>query len=102
MLFLTTHTPSVTTHLVAEWIVVVNSMTVAVGNVTDAVLAEGGGSESVPAIAVDLGRDAAAKGEGGEGVVVCEEDHGVDQLRKGPAVLLCLQKALEKIKGKIK
>ena len=76
------------------------SVTVAVGNVTDAVLAEGGWSERVSAFAVDLGRDAAAKGEGGEGVVVCEEDHGVDELCEGPAVLLRLQKALEKNKGK--
>lgn len=74
------------------------SMAVAIGNVTDAVLAEGGGSESVTAVAVDLGRDAAAEGERGEGVVVCEEDHGVDQLCEGPAVFLCLQKALEKNK----
>lgn len=55
-----------------------NGMTVAIGNVTDAVLAEGGRSESVPAVAVDLRRDAAAESEGSEGVVVCEEDHGVD------------------------
>lgn len=54
------------------------SMAVAVGNVADAVLAEGGGSESVSAVTVDLGCDAAAEGERGEGVVVCEEDHGVD------------------------
>lgn len=54
------------------------SMTIAVGNVTYAVLAEGGGSESVSAVAVNLRCDAAAEREGGEGVVVCEEDHGVD------------------------
>jgi len=57
---------------------VVISMAVAIGNVTDAVLADGGGSESVSAVAVDLGRDAAAECERGEGVVVCEENHGVD------------------------
>lgn len=90
-----THTPSVTTHLVAKQIIVVISMAVAVGNVTDTVLAEGGGSESVSAVAVDLGHDAAAEGERGEGVVVCEEDDGVDELCKGPAVFLCLQKLLE-------
>lgn len=78
------------------------SMTIAIGNVTDAVLAEGGGSERVSAVAVNLGRDAAAEGERGEGVVVCEEDHGVDQLCEGPAVLLCLQKALEKKKKNTK
>lgn len=82
--------------MVAERIVVMISMAVAVGNVTDAVLAEGGRSESVSTVAVDLGHDAAAKGERGEGVVVCEEDHGVNELRQGPAVLLGLQKALEK------
>lgn len=76
------------------------SVTVAVGNVADAVLAEGGGSESVSTVAVDLRRDAAAEGERGEGVVVCEEDHGVDELCEGPAVFLCLQKALEKTKEK--
>jgi len=72
------HTSSSTTHLVAKRIVVMNRMTVAIGNVTDAVLAEGGRSESVPAVAVDLRRDAAAESEWGKGVVVCEEDHGVD------------------------
>lgn len=77
------------------------SMTVAIGNVTDAVLAEGGGSESVSAVAVDLGCDAAAEGERGEGVVVCEEDYGMDELCKGPAVFLCLKKALEKNKRKL-
>ena len=86
------------THLVGKQIIVVNSMTVAIGNVTDAVMAERGGSERVSAIAVDLGRDAATKGERGEGVVVCEEDHGVDELCERPAVLLGLQKALEKSK----
>lgn len=70
--------PAATTHLVAEQIVVVVSMTVAIGDVADAELADGGGSESVSAVTVDLGRDAAAEGERGEGVVVCEEDHGVD------------------------
>lgn len=69
-------------------------MTVAVGYVAHAVLAEGGGSEGVPAVAVDLGHDATAEGEGGERVVVREQDHGVDQLRQGPAVLLGLQEAL--------
>lgn len=58
-----THTPSFTTHLVAKQIIMVISMAVAIGNVTDAVLAEGGGSESVPTVAVDLGHDAAAEGE---------------------------------------
>lgn len=77
-------------------------MAVAVGNVTDAVLAEGGGSESVSAVAVDLGHDAAAEGERGEGVVVCEEDDGVDELCKGPAVFLCLQKLLGGGGGQIK
>ncbi len=76
------------------------SVTVAVGYVADAVLAEGGGPESVSAVAVDLGRDAAAEGERGEGVVVCEEDHGVDQLGEGPAVFLGLQEALERTKRK--
>lgn len=74
------------------------SMAVAIGNVTDAVLAEGGGSESVSTVAVDLGHDAAAEGEWGEGVVVCEEDDGVDELCEGPAVFLCLQKLLKKTK----
>lgn len=69
-------------------------MPVAVGDVADAVLAERGGPERVAAVAVDLGHDAAAEGEGGEGVVVCEEDHGVDELRQGPAVLLSLHKLL--------
>lgn len=68
--------------MVAKWIIVVISVTVAVGDVTDAVLAEGGRSESVSAIAVDLGHDAAAEGEGCEGVVVCEEDHSVNELRQ--------------------
>lgn len=77
------------------------SMPVAIGDVTDAVLAEGGGSECVSAVAVDLRRDAAPESERGEGVVVCEEDHGVDQLGEGPAVLLCFQEALEKGKGVI-
>ena len=53
------------------------SMTVAIRNVTHTVLAEGGGSEGVPTVTVNLGRDAAAERERGEGVVVCEEDHGV-------------------------
>lgn len=77
-------------------------MAISVGDVADAVLAEGGGSESVPAVAVDLGHDAAAEGEGGEGVVVCEEHHGVDELRQRPAVLLRLQELLGKKKGKKK
>lgn len=70
-------------------------MPVAVGDVAGAVLAERGGPECVSAVAVDLGHDAAAEGEGGEGVVVCEEDHGVDELCQGPAVLLSLHKLLE-------
>lgn len=76
------------------------SVAVAIGDVTDAVLAEGGGSERVAAVAVDLGHDAAAEREGGEGVVVCEEDDGVDELRQRPAVLLRLQKVLKKKKMK--
>lgn len=86
------------THLVGKQIIVMKSMTIAIGNVTDAVLAERGGSKRVSAIAVDLGRDAATKGERGEGVVVCEEDHCVDELCERPAVLVGLQKALEKSK----
>lgn len=70
-------------------------MAVAISNVTDAVLAEGGGSESVPTVAVDLRRDATAEGERGEGVVVCEENDSVDELCEGPAVFLCLQKLLK-------
>lgn len=95
MLSLSARTPSFTTHLVAERIVAVISVAVSIGDVTDAVLAEGGGSERVSPVAVDLRRDAAAERERGEGVVVCEEDHGVDELCEGPAVLLCFQKALE-------
>lgn len=59
----TLSTLSFTAHLVAKQIIVVISMAVAISNVTDAVLAERGGSESVPTVAVDLGRDATAKGE---------------------------------------
>lgn len=73
------------------------SVAVAIGDVTGAVLAEGGRSERVPAVAVDLRHDAAAEREGGEGVVVCEKDDGVDELCQGPAVLLSLQKLLKKI-----
>lgn len=69
---------------------------VAIGDVADAVLTEGGRPEGVPAVAVDLGHDAAAEREGGERVVVCEEDDGVDELCQGPAVLLGLQKLLGK------
>lgn len=54
------------------------SVTVAISNVTHAVLAEGGGPKRVSSFAVDLRRDAATKREGSEGVVVREEDHGVD------------------------
>lgn len=94
-----THSLSRTTsslaHLVAEHVVMVIGVPVAIGDVTDAVLAEGGGSERVSTIAVDLRTDTAAEGEGGQGVVVCDEDHGVDQLCQGPAVLLCLKKVLE-------
>ena len=75
-------------------------MAIAIGDVTDAVLAEGGRSEGVAAVAVHLRHDAAAEGEGGEGVVVCEKDDGVDELCQGPAVLLGLQKLLKKKKGK--
>lgn len=75
------------------------SVAIAIGDVTGAVLAEGGRSECVPAVAVDLRHDAAAEREGGEGVVVCEKDDGVDELRQGPAVLLSLQKLLKKISG---
>lgn len=74
------HTLSFTAYLVAKQIVMVISVTIAIGNVTDAVLAERGGSESVSAVAVDLRRDATAEGERGEGVVVCEEHHRVDEL----------------------
>lgn len=90
------HTPSHTTHLVAKQIIMMISMAIAVGNVADAVLAEGGGSERVPAIALELRRDAAAESERGEGVVVCEEDDDVDELCKGPAVFLRLQKSLKR------
>lgn len=82
-------------HLVAEQIIGVISMAVAISNVTDAVLAEGGGSESMPTVAVNIGRDAAAEGERGEGVVVRQENDSVDELREGPAALLCLQKLLK-------
>lgn len=74
-------------------------MAVAVRDVADAVLAEGGRPERVPAVAVDLGHDAAAEREGGERVVVCEEDDGMDELCQGPAVLLGLQKLLGKKTG---
>lgn len=70
-------------------------MTVAVSNVTHTVLAKGGGSERVSAVTVDLRGDATAEGEGGQGVVVCEEDNSVDHLGQGPAVFLRLQKALQ-------
>lgn len=70
------------------------SVPVAVGNVADAVLAEGGRPEGVAAVAVQLRRYAAAECEGGEGVVVCEEDDGVDELGEGPAVRLRLQELL--------
>jgi len=86
----------VTTHLVAKQIVMKISMTVAIGNVAHTVLAKRGGSECVSTIAVDLRCDAAAEGEGGEGVVVCEQDYSVDQLCQGPAVCLRLQKLLER------
>lgn len=85
-----------TAHLTPEQIV----MVIAIGYVAHAVLAKGRGSECVPAIAVDLRCDAAAEGERGEGVVVCEQDHGVDQLCQGPAVFLCLQKALRRRRKK--
>lgn len=75
---LSAHTPSFTTHLVAKHIVMVISMTVAISNVTHTILAKRWGSERVSTVAVDLRRDAAAKCERGEGVVVCEEDHRVD------------------------
>lgn len=90
------HTPSSTTHLVAKQIVMMVSMAIAVGNVADAVLAEGRGPERVSAVALELRRDAAAESERGEGVVVCEEDDGVDELCQGPAVFLCLQKSLKR------
>lgn len=90
------------THLVTQQIVGVVGVAVSVGDVADAVLAEGGRSEGVPAIAVDLGHDAATEGEGGEGVVVCEEHHGMDELRQRPAVLLRLQELLGKKKSKKK
>lgn len=54
------------------------SVTVAIGYVAHAVLAKGRGSERVPTVAVDLGCDATAESERGEGMVVCEQDHGVD------------------------
>lgn len=54
------------------------SVTVAIGYVAHAVLAKGRGSERVPTVAVDLGCDATAKSERGEGMVVCEQDHGMD------------------------
>lgn len=69
-------------------------MPVAVGDVADAVLAEGGRSEGVAAVAVQLRRDAAAERKGSEGVVVCEEDDGVDELSEGPAVRFRLQELL--------
>lgn len=78
------------------------SVTVAVGNVTDAVVAEGRGSKCVSTIAGDLGRDAAAERERGKGVVVRKEDDGVDELCKGPAVLLRLQELLQKHRGEKK
>lgn len=68
---------------------------VAVGYVAHTVLANGGRSERVSAVAVDLWHDAAAKREGGEGVVVGEQDDAVDELCQGPAVLLGLQEALK-------
>lgn len=78
------------THLIVQLIVVLIGVAVPVCDVAHAVLAERGRSERVATVAVDLRRDAAAEGEGGEGVVVCEQNHGVDQLRQGPAVLLRL------------
>lgn len=54
------------------------SVTVSIGYVAHAVLAKGRGSERVPTVAVDLGCDATAKSERGEGMVVCEQDHGMD------------------------
>lgn len=53
-------------------------MTVAISDVTNTVVTQGGGSEGVSAVTLNLRHDAAAKCEGGEGVVVCEEDHGMD------------------------
>lgn len=74
----------------------VDGVAVAVGDVADAVLAEGGRPERVSAVAVELRRDAAAEREGGEGVVVCEEDDGVDELGQGPAVRFRLQELLRR------
>lgn len=67
---------------------------VAVGDVADAVMAEGGRPERVSAVTLELRRDAAAEREGGEGVVVCEEDDDVDELGQGPAVRFRLQELL--------
>lgn len=69
---------------------------VAIGDVADAVMAEGGRPERVSAIALELRRDAAAEREGGEGVVVCEEDDDVDELGQGPAVRFRLQELLRR------
>lgn len=45
-------------------------------------------------VTVDLWTNSTAKCEGGKRVVVCEQNHSVDQLRKRPAVLLSLQQPL--------
>lgn len=63
-------------------------------HVADAVVADGRRPEGVTPFAVDLRADSTAKGEGSQGVVVCEENHRVDQLCQRPAVLFSLQKLL--------
>lgn len=67
---------------------------VAIRNVADAVVTDRRRSEGVATVTVDLWTNSTAKCEGGKRVVVCEQNHSVDQLRKRPAVLLSLQQPL--------
>jgi len=67
---------------------------VAICNIAYAVVTDGRGPEGVTPFAVDLRADSTTEREGSKGVVVCKENHRMDQLCQGPAVLFSLQKLL--------
>lgn len=67
---------------------------IAIGNVTDAVVTNRRRSEGVATVTMNFRANSTAKREWGKRMIVCEQNHGMDQLRQGPAVLLRFQKAL--------
>lgn len=68
---------------------------VVIGQVTDTEVVQSHVLEAVGGVCVDLRVDTTAEDKARQGVEVCQQDHGVDQLCQRPAVLTSLHQLLK-------